>query len=119
MYKKNKMLRTSIVLNQSVEGETIEQKIERIKTSKEPIKDGAPLQFTERKDGVVPAYNIRTDKNELAIEATDKLTKTELQRRADLLKANSEKEKGATKEDGQAESIQGQANERENPSQTT
>lgn len=116
MYKKNKMTKTSIELNQSVEGETIEMKIERIKNSKEPIKDGAPLQYTERKDGVIPAYNIRTDKGELAIEATDKLLKNELKRRQDLIKEMSKKE---DKKDDKAESTQGQAEQANNGSQTT
>lgn len=54
-----------------VEGETIEQKIERIVQNKEPIKDGAPEIYTERKDGVISAYNIRTDRWELAADAMD------------------------------------------------
>lgn len=54
------------------EGETIEQKVERIVQNQEPITDGAPIIFTERKDGVLPAYNIRTDRFDIAIEAMDK-----------------------------------------------
>ncbi|AXL15660.1 hypothetical protein [Microviridae sp.] len=59
-----------------VEGETIEQKIERITEQKEPITDGAPEIFTERKDGVVKAYNIRTDRWEVATDAMDAVTKS-------------------------------------------
>ena len=33
------------------EGETIEQKIERVVHNNEPINDGAPEIFTDRKDG--------------------------------------------------------------------
>ncbi len=54
-----------------VEGETIEKKIERIVHNKEPITDGAPELFTERKDGVIAAYNIRTDRWEVAADAMD------------------------------------------------
>ncbi len=54
-----------------IEGETIEMKIERIVSNKEPIKDGAPEIFTERMQGVVAAYNIRTDRWELAADAMD------------------------------------------------
>ena len=36
------------------EGETIEQKVNRIVNNNEPITDGAPIIFTERKDGVLP-----------------------------------------------------------------
>lgn len=53
------------------EGEPLELKIERIVSNKEPISDGAPEIFTERKDGVVSAYNIRTDRWEIAATAMD------------------------------------------------
>ena len=66
MYKKTRANKTSIHLNNSQEGETIEMKIRRIMNNKEPIEDGAPLIFTERKDGVIHEYNIRTDRFELA-----------------------------------------------------
>ena len=51
------------------QGETIEQKCERITQSKEPISDGAPIVYTEKKDGVLPQYDIRTDKWEIAQNA--------------------------------------------------
>lgn len=47
------------------EGETIEVKVRRTTDNKEPIKDAAPLVYTQKKDGVLPQYNIRTDKWEL------------------------------------------------------
>ena len=47
------------------EGETMENKVRRITENKEPIKDAAPLTYTQKKDGVLPQYNIRTDKWEL------------------------------------------------------
>lgn len=57
-----------------VEGETIEQKVKRIVEENEPIKDGAPIIYTELKDGVKPEFNPRTDKWELAIMAMDKVS---------------------------------------------
>jgi len=81
MYRKYKAKKTSINLNQSIEGETIEQKIRRVTNNKEPITDGAPIIFTQRKDGVKPEYDIRTDRFELAVNATDKLTKAHLAKR--------------------------------------
>ncbi len=57
-----------------LEGETIEQKMERIVENKEPIEDGAPEIFTERAEGVLSAYNIRTDRWEIACEAMDKVS---------------------------------------------
>ena len=55
------------------EGETIERKVARITLTKEPITDTAPIIYTEKKDGVLPAYNIRTDRFDLAIDAMDKI----------------------------------------------
>ena len=49
------------------EGENIEVKVRRITENGEPIKDGAPMVFTEKKDGVRPEFNIRTDKWELVL----------------------------------------------------
>lgn len=51
------------------EGEYIEKKVQRIVESGEPIRDNAPIIYTERKNGVVPAYNIRTDRWNIAQEA--------------------------------------------------
>ena len=39
----------------------------------EPITDGAPIIYTERKDGVLPEYDIRTDRWDIAIDAMDKI----------------------------------------------
>ena len=55
------------------EGESIEQKVRRVVENKEPISDGAPIVFTEKKDGVLPQFNIRTDKWEIALDAMDKV----------------------------------------------
>ena len=73
MYKVNKAKRSSMTSVVTVEGETLEQKIERIVANKEPITDGAPEVFTDRKEGVLSAYNIRTDRWEIACEAMDKV----------------------------------------------
>ena len=80
-YKYKLSTPTSIKFNESYEGETIEQKIERVTNNQEPIKDGAPLIYTDRKDGVQAGYNIRTDRFEVAIEAMDKITKTKIAQR--------------------------------------
>lgn len=58
-----------IILVKCYEGETIENKVRRIVGNNEPIEDTAPLIYTERKDGVRPEFNIRTDKWDVALEA--------------------------------------------------
>lgn len=64
------------------EGETIEERFRRMIENKEPIKDGAPLIYTERKEGVNPAYNIKTDRFDIAIEAMDKVTRSKEAKRS-------------------------------------
>lgn len=73
---KNVRKNSDLIVNASVEGETIEMKVERITVNREPITDGAPMIYTERKDGVLAGYDIRTDRFEVAIEAMDKVSKS-------------------------------------------
>lgn len=70
-------------------GERIENKINRILTNKEPITDGAPLIYTNRKDGVLPGYDIRTDRFEVAIEAMDKVSMSKLTKRMEYIDKDS------------------------------
>lgn len=81
MYRKNIIPKTTIARNESYVGETIERKMERIMNNKEPITDGAPITYTERKDGVDPGMDIRTDRWEHAIDAKTKDAKSELAKR--------------------------------------
>jgi hypothetical protein len=81
MYKYEKAKPTTIKVNASYQGERIEQKIQRIVNNKEPITDGAPIIYTERKDGVRPEYNIKTDRWEVAIDAMDVVSKTNTAKR--------------------------------------
>ena len=81
-----------------VEGEPIELKIERITNNKEPITDGAPEIFTERKDGVISAYNIRTDRWEVAAEAMDKVSGSIQAKRDAKGKVSKSKEETESKE---------------------
>lgn len=87
MYKQNRYQPSSIQVNDSTEGETIEQKIERIVNNGEPITDGAPLVYTERSEGVLPQYDPRADRFEIAIEATDIIQKTHMAKREERIKA--------------------------------
>lgn len=81
MYTKSHPTKSTINQNNSLTGETIEAKMRRIVNNKEPINDGAPIIYTERKHGVMPDYDIRTDKWEHAIDGTDKITKSRLAKR--------------------------------------
>lgn len=86
-------------------GITIEEKVRRIVEKKEPIKDGAPIIYTERKDGVQPSFNIRTDRFEVAVDAMDAVNRSKIAKRAEAAKVvpmNKE-----TKDVAGGESIQG------------
>ena len=60
---------------ETYEGETIETKVARIVQEKAPITDGAPIIYTDREQGVLPAYNVRTDRWEIAENAMDQVNK--------------------------------------------
>lgn len=113
MYQSTKRPSTSINVNKSYKGETIEQKVQRVTVNKEPIKDGAPLIYTDRKDGVQAAYDIRTDRFEVAVEAMDKVTGSMRAKRDTLptigeqAKVNMEIEKKNEREIGGTESSKG------------
>ncbi len=73
---------------EKLEGETIEQKMERVLENNEPITDGAPEIFTDRKDGVGAAYNIRTDRWEIACEGMDAVSRSIAAKREHKAKMN-------------------------------
>lgn len=95
MYKKVIAKASSLYVNNSYSGERIEEKIQRIVNNNEPIKDGAPLVYTDRKDGVKPEYDIRTDRMEIAVDAMDKVAAANIAKRksiGDLAKEGMKKE---------------------------
>lgn len=69
--KRTKYKPTFIGCIESYEGESIETKVSKLVENNEPITDGAPIIYTEKKDGVLPQYDIRTDKWEIAQSAMD------------------------------------------------
>lgn len=77
---------TGFNVNDSFEGESIEQKMERVIENNEPITDSAPIIYTERQSGVLPEYDIRTDRFEIAIDAMDKVSATHYAKRVEMYK---------------------------------
>lgn len=67
-------------------GEHIEDKVRRITENNEPIQDGAPEIYTDRKEGVIPAYDIRTDRFDVALEAMDKVNASKIAQSESFLK---------------------------------
>lgn len=81
----NKYVNTSsnnVFFNEQYDGEDIHEKIERVRTTEEPIEadgNGGNI-YTQRKDGVIPEYNVRTDKWDMALETMDEYNKTKIAR---------------------------------------
>lgn len=80
------------------EGESIENKCERIIENNEPISDGAPLSYTKRSDGVLPQYNIRTDKWDVAQGAMGKVAQSKKEKIREKLKGSIKVEETKTEE---------------------
>lgn len=93
MYTIPKFAKTSIEKRDVYEGESIEKKVERILNNKETITDGAPIIYQDRKDGIEPAYDIRSDRFDIAIEAMDKVAKAKIAKREETMKEYNEKNK--------------------------
>ena len=74
------------------EGEQLIDKIRRMTENKEPITDGAPLIYTEKKDGVIAGYDIRTDKWAVALEAMDKVNNQRILQSAQYMNKEEPKE---------------------------
>jgi len=112
MYKITHFRKTQISRPRLLEGEPIELKVTRLIQNKEPIKDGAPLIYTEKKDGINAAYNIRTDRWEIAAEAMNKILASKQAKKDALLKSqDNDKPEGKVikMEDGKPESTAGKA----------
>ena len=84
MIKRNLKEGTVFDVNESYEGETIEMKMRRVIGTGEAISDGAPVIYTKRSEGVLPQYDIRTDRWDIAIDAMDKVTKTNVAKRIEF-----------------------------------
>ena len=96
--KKTKYTPSFIGSVESFEGESIEKKISKLIENNEPITDGAPIIYTEKKDGVLPQYDIRTDKWDIAQSAMDlanasKIAKSKGMKKPEEQQRNSEQQK--------------------------
>lgn len=83
---------TKISVNNSITDEPLEVKIFKIVNSKEPISSEAELTYTDKNDGVRPEFNVRTDKFDLAIDAMDKVAKSEIAKSKEAYRKKNEPE---------------------------
>ena len=80
-------------------GESIEEKVKRITENNEPITDGAPIIYTNRDDGVLPAYNIRSDRWDIAQAAMDAVNQANLAKSKNYGKIEKEDKKALDSQD--------------------
>lgn len=57
-------------------GQSLEEMLRDAVENNTPIECKTPMIYTDKADGVLPECDIRTDRQELAIEATSKWDKT-------------------------------------------
>lgn len=67
-----------VEVNTSYEAESMVVKLRRIMEEKEPIDDVAPIIYTDKKNGVMKEYDIRTDRFDVALEAMGIMREAEL-----------------------------------------
>ena len=79
---------------ETFEGESIEKKVSKLVENNEPITDGAPIIYTEKKDGVLPQYDIRTDKWDIAQSAMDLANASKIAKSKGMKKPEEPKQNG-------------------------
>lgn len=96
-YKKAEIINSQMHTGKKpIAGKMLEYEIEAMLKNEEPIQGGSELIYTRKRDGVMPAYNIRTDALELAITAADEITMAAMNKRIEL--AQQEKQENQTTE---------------------
>ncbi|QRV61799.1 hypothetical protein [Microvirus sp.] len=68
-------------------GESLERFIGRMTSTNQPIEATSPIIYTERKDGVLPQYDIRTDRWEIAQATMSAAAKSDRAKREERIKA--------------------------------
>ena len=86
---------------ESFEGESIEKKVSKLIENNEPITDGAPIIYTEKKDGLLPQFDIRTDKWDIAQSAMDLANASKIAKSKGMKKPGEPKQNEEPKQDGE------------------
>lgn len=84
MNKKNNYVPTQLVRECTEEGESIEETLRRLTANKEPIPQNVPPIYTPYEEGVIPDYDIRADRFDIAYQATDKFSASKTARAAEM-----------------------------------
>lgn len=91
-----------IIKNDSYEAEPMEVKLRKATEEKKPIEAVAPMIYTEKSKGVIPEYDIRTDRFEIAQAAMEKLNSVKFAETAktDPIAGGADPEKQSGREPG-------------------
>lgn len=74
------------------EGESLMKKLRKMLEKGEAPDETLPIIYTDKGEGVLPGYDIRTDRYEVLREATEKLKTSEKTERAEQRAAKEKKE---------------------------
>ena len=77
-------MRTRITRKCADKGESIEEMLRRLTADKSPIPAEVPNIFTPYKDGIIPDYDIRADRFDVAMEAQDKFAASEIAKGSEM-----------------------------------
>lgn len=81
----------SIINNDTYNGISIEEKVRRIMENGNSEEEVFPIIYTDKKDGVLPAFDIRTDRFEIAQKALETMGEAEaLSTSRELMKTGAE-----------------------------
>lgn len=89
-HRRKKTTTGEIKYNDSVEGSSIEKKVADLIEGGGKIEETAPLIYTEKSEGTLPSYDIRTDRFEIAVEAKTAIERSKQAKREEVAKAEKE-----------------------------
>lgn len=81
MKERTTRTQSMIKCNEVYEAESIEEKLRRLAVSGEPVKETVGMIYTRRRDGVLPQYDIRTDRFEVIQNGMDTMTRSAIANR--------------------------------------
>lgn len=80
----NNYVPTQIVNVPTEAGESIEEVLRRLYMTKQPVPDNVPPIYTPMEEGVIGDYDIRHDRFDTAIEASDKYAASDQAKSAEV-----------------------------------
>lgn len=77
------VIKTQLRNTPTEKGESIEEMLRRMTTNKEPIPENVPPIYTPEKEGILPEYDIRADRFDIAMQAGDKFAASQAAKSSD------------------------------------